>query len=123
MASSSRLRSRAFEYMCTSRCGSLKESPAQEQIVYQTEDRSVQSNPEREREQRKQRESRRFEQLPESKAQVSNHNELLSSQRNYWTDFQDASRGEIASGKSGQRKEEGDDEKNCRIARIHPVKE
>jgi len=103
-------------------CRLLEWQTAQKQIVDQTEDGSVQADTERERDYGEKSKSGRFAQLPESKAQVSNHNGLLSSQRNYWIDFQGASRGEIASGKSGQRKEEGDAEKNCRIARIHPVK-
>jgi hypothetical protein len=47
---------------------------AQEKIVDQAKDRSVQSNPEGEREQRQQSECGRLKQLPESEAEIGHHN-------------------------------------------------
>ena len=51
----------------------LAAETAQKQIVDQTEDGSVQADPQRQRDERKQSKSGRLEQLPESETKISHH--------------------------------------------------
>jgi hypothetical protein len=53
-----------------------KRQPFQEQIVDQTKDRRVQSDPKREGDYRQEREPRRFSQLPQRETKISHHMNL-----------------------------------------------